>query len=204
MPLLVTAPRTAVERLRRLPRALTPRGRRRARLLRRMPQHAQCAELGVWKGNFAQDILDLTRPRRLHLVDPWRFRPEFPHRMYGGKVARDQSDMDRIYESVKRRFRARPEVRIHRCASSELSGRLDSESLDWVYIDGDHSEAAVYQDLAMCARLVRPGGILTGDDYDWHDADGSPSVKRAVNRFAREHDLPVEHLGAGQFMLPRP
>jgi predicted O-methyltransferase YrrM len=39
-------------------------------------------------------------------------------------------------------------------------------SFDIVYIDGDHRMAAMKADLAQGMRLVRPGGILCGDDFD--------------------------------------
>ena len=68
----------------------------RQELLHLMPKGGVCAELGVWKGDFSQRILDVTSPRELHLVDPWQFQPEFPHRWYGGSAASGQIDMDAI------------------------------------------------------------------------------------------------------------
>ncbi len=43
---------------------------------------------------------------------------------------------------------------------------LSDASFDLVYIDGDHRMAAVRNDIAEGMRLVRPGGILCGDDFD--------------------------------------
>lgn len=34
---------------------------------------AVAAEIGVHKGEFSQLILDLTDPKELHLIDPWRY-----------------------------------------------------------------------------------------------------------------------------------
>ncbi|MGH7859695.1 MAG: hypothetical protein ACREQY_20400, partial [Candidatus Binatia bacterium] len=73
---------------------------RRAFLLRMLPRDAVCAEIGVWKGELSRRILDKTSPRRLHLIDPWLFQPEFPTRIYGGGAAKSQGDMDEIYRAV--------------------------------------------------------------------------------------------------------
>jgi len=79
----------------------TPRNAR-LQLLRKLPKDSICAEIGVWKGNFSELIFAVTRPKMLHLIDPWEFQSEFPERMYGGSVAKCQQDMNLIYESVKK------------------------------------------------------------------------------------------------------
>ncbi len=58
---------------------------------------------------------------------------------------------------------------------------------DLIYIDGSHEEEDVYADLVAWWDLVRPGGVLFGDDWSW---DG---VRLAVERFAAENSLPISH-----------
>jgi SAM-dependent methyltransferase len=67
-------------------------------------------------------------------------------------------------------------VRAVRMSSAEAAARYDAASLDFVFIDGDHDYAAVREDLAAWLPLVKPGGVLAGDDYivEW------PGVQRAV------------------------
>jgi hypothetical protein len=187
--------------LSRLKRCFRPQPR--TRLLKRMPRKAICAEIGVWKGDFSQQILERTRPKELWLLDPWTFRPEFPDRWYGGAAASNQADMDRIYQSVVDRFAHRRDVRIHRAPSSELPEILGNRQLDWVYIDGDHGEEAVRSDLGACWKVVRSGGWITGDDYFWADECGNPSVQTAVDSFVAAHGLTL-HLIGGQFIIPKP
>ena len=59
---------------------------------------------------------------------------------------------------------------------------------DVIYIDGSHEEEDVYADLVGYWELVRPGGVLVGDDWNW---DG---VRLAATRFAREQGLAVTQL----------
>lgn len=58
---------------------------------------------------------------------------------------------------------------------------------DLIYLDGSHEEEDVYQDLLTWWDIVRPGGVLVGDDWGW---DG---VRLAVQRFAAENHLAVTH-----------
>lgn len=59
---------------------------------------------------------------------------------------------------------------------------------DLIYIDGSHEEDDVYADLVSYWGLVRPGGVLVGDDWGW---DG---VRLAATRFAKEQGLAVTQL----------
>lgn len=77
----------------------------RAKLLKSMPREAVCAEIGVWKGVFSKQILKITKPKMMHLIDPWELQEEFPEQRYGGRVAQTQEDMDKIYEMVKAKYK---------------------------------------------------------------------------------------------------
>jgi predicted O-methyltransferase YrrM len=56
-----------------------------------------------------------------------------------------------------------------------------------IYVDASHEEEDVYQDLVSYWDLVRPGGVLFGDDWTW---DG---VRLAVQRFADEQGIVIRH-----------
>lgn len=55
---------------------------------------------------------------------------------------------------------------------------------DLIYIDGSHDFEDVALDLAHYWRLLRPGGVLFGDDF------GMPGVEKAVLDFSAKVDLP--------------
>lgn len=54
---------------------------------------------------------------------------------------------------------------------------------DMVYIDASHEEDDVYQDLMDFYHLLKRGGILLGDDWNW------PGVRSAVEKFAGENRI---------------
>jgi hypothetical protein len=157
----------------------------RYRLVSQLPKRAVGAEVGTWKGDFSALLLRLSRPKTLYLIDPWAYRddPGYEGAMYGGRIA-GQSGMDAIYDSVRERFqRQEGRVIVLRETSTDAAEQLAPDSLDWVYIDGDHNYESVKADLAAYHRLVRPGGVIAGDDYAMNGWWAS-GVVNAVDEFA--------------------
>lgn len=172
----------------------------RRRLLRKLPKHAVCAEVGVWKGDGAAAILRHTQPETLYLVDPWEHQPHHEKAQYGGKA--DSDTMDAIHASVCQRFAGeieRGQVEVIRSRSDRVDGEFAEGQLDWVWIDGDHTYEAVKADLERFARIVKPGGYLAGDDYTlgwWGDG-----VIRAVDEFAAAGGGRLEIVGELHFLI---
>lgn len=155
----------------------------RARLLAHMPKGGVAAEIGVWEGKFSQKIIDLTQPRELHLIDPWLYQPEFGNTGFGRK--KNETRMDEMFHEVRDRFAAKPEVTVHRAMSKEALESFPDRYFDWVYIDGNHNEPFVGEDLELARRKVRPGGIIAGDDFNWQTEIGAP-VRKAVEKLVAE------------------
>ena len=162
-------------------------GDERVDLLNLLPKGSVGAEIGVWRGDFSSRLLSVVRPARLHLVDPWKFETSsgYERARYGGAVAKNQAEMDGIYETVLRRFAEEAEtgvVLVHRGPSAQIGMQFDDAYFDWVYIDGNHLYEYVKSDLEVFETKVKPGGLLTGDDYGvrgwWEDG-----VTRAVDEF---------------------
>jgi hypothetical protein len=61
---------------------------------------------------------------------------------------------------------------------------------DLIYVDASHEEDDVYQDMEQYWKVLRPGGVMCGDDWAlaWH------GVVCAVNRFAKERELALQVL----------
>lgn len=70
---------------------------------------------------------------------------------------------------------------------------------DAIYIDAGHEEDEVATDLVLYYDILRPGGVMFGDDYssDW------PGLVRAVDAFCRDRGL-VLTSGAGKWRFQRP
>lgn len=70
-------------------------------------------------------------------------------------------------------------VRCIRTTSDDVGRRLTSDGrFDLVFLDGDHREAIVADEIARFRQCLRNGGILAGHDYTHRDW---PGVKAAVD-----------------------
>jgi len=83
--------------------------------------------------------------------------------------------------------------------TSVIAGRyLQSKkiSADLVYLDASHDEDDVYADLQAYWPLLKPGGVMLGDDWStrWY------GVICAANRFAREKNLTLQTAGEKWFV----
>jgi predicted O-methyltransferase YrrM len=145
------------------------------------------------------------RPERLFLVDVWRHSSaggEYEWAMY---ARTSQTELDDIYAGVLRRFKGQIEqgrVVVKREPSLDAAKQWPDASMDWAYIDADHTYDAVLADLEAYWRILKPGGLLAGDDYGlmgwWGDG-----VTRAVAEFARVHQVQVTVMGS-QFVIEKP
>jgi hypothetical protein len=178
----------------------------RQQLLAVLPVGAVAAEVGVWKGDFSARLLRRTRPKQLHLIDPWRFEASLTKAWYGGRRATSQADMDAIFDDVAARFAQEitaGTVVLHRAPSAEALGSLPEAGLDWIYVDGNHLYESVMGDLSTALVKLRPGGLLACDDYGlpgWWD-DG---VRRAVDDFVASGVVETVAQFGSQFVMRRP
>lgn len=60
---------------------------------------------------------------------------------------------------------------------------IADNSLDFVYIDGNHTYKSVAKDILSYYPKIKKGGLLSGHDYDYG------SIKRAVNEFINNQNL---------------
>lgn len=143
----------------------------RSTMLKHLPQHATCAEIGVWKGDFAQSILATTLPTKLHLID---FSPDavaIANRRFAAEIASGQ-------------------VAVHHGDSASTIRSFNDAYFDWVYIDADHSYAGVKADLAAVRTKLKPGGLIALNDYIYFSSIdfAKYGVVEAVHEFCLEHD----------------
>ncbi len=70
---------------------------------------------------------------------------------------------------------------------------------DLIYIDGPHDEEPVLSDMNLYWDVLRPGGVMFGDDY-------SPSycgVPQAVGRFSKQRGVAFHVDGSQWYLDPK-
>ena len=144
-------------------------------------------EVGVQRGEFADFLLSNWDGPFYVMVDAWQHLPGY----------RDISNVsdeghDKAYQQAADvADRHAPRVLMLVGNSVKMAEEVDDASVDVVYLDADHSKAAVLADLEAWVPKIRPGGVIGGHDYlDGDLPEGNFGVKSAVLEFfGRDPDI---------------
>lgn len=113
------------------------------------------AEIGVLTGGFTE--LFCKAGFKMYAIDPWIMFPDYQH-------PRGQKHLDNQYEYTKKLL-APYDCTIIRKTSMDAIADFEDNSLDFVYIDGNHHFRFVAEDIVEWSKKVKPGGIVSGHDY---------------------------------------
>lgn len=138
-------------------------------------------EVGVYKGRLSRLLLANDPMLFLFLVDPWKAaQAGDSYTTTDDHVARfTQDDHDAVMAEAMdnvREFEAR--CKVLRMPSVEASKEFKDGSLDFVFIDADHSYEGCKADIEAWWPKVRPRGLICGHDYR---DDMNFGVIKAVN-----------------------
>jgi SAM-dependent methyltransferase len=78
-------------------------------------------------------------------------------------------------------------IKVIRDESKNVMKYLEEGSFEAVYIDGSHLEEDVYRDFHNAYKLLKPGGFLLGDDWNWNSV--SKGVMRAFWEINEEKEF---------------
>lgn len=143
------------------------------------------AEIGVKEGKFTEHMLKTFPTLSMICVDPWEAQPDTKGE--GGETY-EEWDFNAIYDEALNRFDPYANrVGIFRAYSTDeiVLRAIKDESLDFVFIDAMHTEEAVKEDIALWWPKVKPGGFISG--HDWQHK--FPGVERAVRSHFSEFDI---------------
>ena len=135
-------------------------------------------EVGTKAGRNAERMCFAIPEIDLTVIDPWAG--------YGDdRRYQDPEKHENFYQDACTRL-APYNVKIVRAKSIDAVGDFALESLDFVYIDGNHCFDYVMEDLIAWSRRVRKGGIVSGHDYYRFKKGG---VVEAVNSYTKFHKI---------------
>jgi hypothetical protein len=162
-------------------------------------QPAIGVEVGSWEGRSALWLMEnvLTHPLAyLHCVDTWE-----------GEEAQKSEGHD--FALKERNFLANTEA--YRDAGRLIVWKDKSENvlpilphfrpafIEFAYIDGSHQAPDVLMDALLVWRILKPGGVIIFDDYEWL-APGYPETHKprlAINAFLAVFQERLEVLDKG-------
>lgn len=125
-------------------------------------------EIGSWLGKSAAlmgvEIINSGKPITLHCVDPWyedgndEPNPNF--------VRHYKNLTDHPFNIFKKNVQPVSSVIVtHHMKSADAAPLFDASSVDYIMIDGDHSFAGCDTDIEAWLPKMKPGSVMSGDDY---------------------------------------
>jgi len=139
------------------------------------------AEIGTLKGDFAEFLCQTNEGVKLYAVDSYvAYRGYREHRVPGELEG---------YEEEARKKLAPFNVEFIKEFSMDAVKRFKANSLDFVYIDGNHAFKQVVDDIAEWYARIRPGGIISGHDYIKHKESHGLHVVQAVQGYTDSYGI---------------
>jgi predicted O-methyltransferase YrrM len=149
-----------------------------------------CLEVGCFEGLTTNYIIDnlLNKDGKIICVDPLT-------NVYLNNDLKETdieiNNIDNFFEGQYERFTNNVREHIdseklilYRDMSFNVYEKLKElyfNSIDFIYIDGDHRPESVYLDGVNCLDLCKPNGYILFDDYNWRD------THKGIDRFLNEH-----------------
>lgn len=141
------------------------------------------AEVGVERGIFAEQICQDNPGVKLYCIDPWEIYSE----------CSEYNNQDKLSQYCNE---ANNRLAPYNCEfikkySLDAIKDFSPESLDFVYIDANHRFDFVMSDIIEWSKIVKPGGIVSGHDYQADNVSHTIKydVREATNAYADAHQI---------------
>ena len=143
----------------------------RLKMLEYLPKNSVVAEVGTQYGYFAEQIMAIAKPKKLHLI-------EYNFDLFKTEISKKQ--IIRVQEGIENGT-----VELHEGDSSTILKTFTDEYFDWIYIDADHAYQGVCKDIQQGYTKVKAAGMMVFNDYtNWSVCELMPyGVAKAVNEF---------------------
>jgi hypothetical protein len=164
------------------------KGKRRWHVIEHLvKQHGWTAgvELGVLKGDTMLYLLRQCPDLCMFGVDIWEPQPEQEAVRDAGGRSYQQHPLNRYYADLKKRV---PPGRLMRMRTDEAARKFKDETLDFVFIDADHTSEGVRADIENWLPKVKRGGAVMGHDLHF------PSVKSVVDEMLPKYETHPDHV----------
>lgn len=154
------------------------------------------AEIGVECGIYSEILCKANPSIDLYSIDAWT-----AYAGYRDHVNQDK--VDSFMEITKNRLKPY-RATVIKGFSMDVVKKFQDESLDFVYIDGNHEYQQTVNDVAEWQKKVKIGGIVAGHDYVLRKDPGYlMHVPHAINGYCASYDIkPLFILGANDDPKP--
>lgn len=158
------------------------------RMISRAPDNATFVEVGCWLGKstayFARRIQEGGKSILFYAVDTWEGSPNEPGQVEA--VAHAGGSVFELFHRNMEEAGVIDSIRPLKMPSVAAAQLFADKTLDFVFIDADHTCDAVQADIAAWRPKIKSGGTLAGHDWNTYG-----SVQQAVTAMLGQ-DFTVE------------
>jgi len=168
------------------------------------------AEIGVDKAGFSRQILEGTKIEKYICIDTWQddfgsdYKPEYYNKDGNVRFNEARENIKAFIGNFEKPWEDSGRAIMLRFASVVAASKIMDGSLDFCYIDGDHSLEGIYDDIKAWIPKVKIGGIISGHDYkdgpksginDYWGNQLDYRIKTVVDDYARRHGYKLNVIG---------
>ena len=151
-------------------------------VVEKVPEGSNVVELGAWFGKstnyLATKINESNKKIHFTTIDTWKGTDD--EELHQNIVGAFNGDI--FYEFIDNTVLSNNynTFRIIKDTSKNAANQFANSSIDFIMIDAGHTYESVTDDLKIWYNKVKPGGYITGDDFD---IPVFPGVTKAANEF---------------------
>lgn len=122
-------------------------------LLKHLPKKIICAEIGVDEGIFSNEILKISNPKELYLIDFWEGSQEHQKK----------------HQVVLNKFKNEKSVKVIKDDSVKAADKFKDDFFDFIYLDTSKTYNQTLSELLAYKDKIKKNGYICGHDF----TDGS-------------------------------
>ena len=152
-----------------------------------LPENPTIVEVGVFQGYNTETLIKIFEPKEMFLIDTFYVNDHWTNKF----------SKDKHLEFIKNKFQKNDSIKILQGMSYNMLTKLNNETIDYIYIDADHTYNGVKRDLELSLKKIKKGGIIQFNDYtNYSIVEKTPyGVLDVVNEVIESKN--VEVLGFG-------
>lgn len=168
----------------------------REEALNYIPKGGVIVEVGVAYGEFSSKMLAIIHPTKFIAIDAFG---KLPITTNNGLRGLDEEQISEHYKFYKDKFKSQINMGLletKRGYSWDKIAELEDGTVDYFYIDADHSYESVKKDINALKNKLKSDGIIQFNDYTCLDIYSLEpyGVYRAVNDFLIEENFEILYL----------
>lgn len=147
------------------------------------------AEIGTYEGKTLKYLYNSLSDKiiKYYIVDPYEEYEDYDDS--SEDIRANNKLLKKAEIKMKNFIKDKENIVFYKENSLSASKKFEPESLDIIFIDGNHKYEYVYDDINTWKSKVKKGGFLVGHDYGYPEMEG---VAKAVDKLLGKENIVLE------------